>query len=137
MKIYGILDGSHTMRSTSMRIKKLDRDEIQILETILRDIKRELDRCYWNHNQKEMRSPFDNTGESYKNDVFAVYAYYWGDNDALADRPNFVYKDLKVYWYKYLGRCTAATMEKPLSIDYLKHMLNNCMEAIRRDFDEK
>lgn len=120
-----------------MGVRILDDGKVQILEAILSKIRNELDRCYWNKNQKEMRSPFDNTGTSYKNDTFSVNAYYWGDDDALADRPNFVYKDLKVYWYKYLGRCTAATMEKPLSIDYLKHMLNNCMEAIRRDFDEK
>ena len=120
-----------------MSIRRLDPQEVELMVAILREIRKELDRCYWNKNQKQMVSPFDNTGTSYKNDTFSVNAYYWGDDDALADRPNFVYKDFKVYWYKHLDRCTAATMEKPLTIDYLKHMLTNCTEAIRRDFDEK
>ena len=119
-----------------MGIKKLDNSEIQILEAVLTKIRNELDRCYWNKNQKQMVSPFDNTGTSYKNNAFAVNAYYWGDDDTK-DRPNFVYKDLKVYWYKHLGRGTAAIMEKTFTIDYLKQMINDCEKAIRRDFDEK
>lgn len=120
-----------------MSIRKLDPQEVELVVAILREIRKELDRCYWNKHQKEMRSPFDNTSESYKNKEFVVNAYYWGDDDALQDRPNFVYKDLKVYWYKYLGRGTVATIDGSFNITFLKYMLQDCKKAIKEDFDEK
>ena len=43
-------------------------------------IKNELDRLYWNKNQKEMDSPFENTGETYKNKTFKVCAYKWNED---------------------------------------------------------
>ena len=43
-------------------------------------IKNELDRLYCNKNQKEMDSPFENTGETYKNKTFKVCAYKWNED---------------------------------------------------------
>jgi hypothetical protein len=120
-----------------MKLRKLSPGETELLVAVLKDIKSELNRCYWNKNQKEMRSPFDNTGESYSNDTFVVNAYYWGDDERLSDRPNFRYKDLKVYWYKYLGRATVATIEGSFTLSFLKYMLVDCKDAIRRDYEKK
>jgi hypothetical protein len=48
-------------------------------------------------------TPFDNSGESFRNEVFAVQAYSWGDED----QPwNFKYDDIEISWYKWLGRGT-------------------------------
>lgn len=41
-----------------------------LLDAVLQKIRNELDRCYFNKYQQEMKSPFDNTAETYKNDTF-------------------------------------------------------------------
>lgn len=43
-----------------------------LVRAMLDFIRKELDRHYWNQNQKEMISPFDNTGEEYSNDYMTV-----------------------------------------------------------------
>lgn len=107
-----------------------------VIEAILWSIDSELRRCYWNKYQKEINSPFLNTGESYSNDVFTVRSYYWGNNDATYKLPNFQYKDLKVYWYKHLGRGTEVVYNKEITIDFIAQMQAECMFAIERDFNE-
>lgn len=39
----------------------------------------------------------------YENDVFKVNPYYWGDDENIADEPNFIYKpgNIEISWYKY------------------------------------
>lgn len=111
-------------------------DECEIICAALDKIRKELDRCYWNKNQKEMSSPFDNTGEEYSNNIFSVYAYYWGD-DELQLRPNFIYKDLKVFWYKHSNRGVYAESEHMLTLDDLNTMIIECNRAIRNDFERR
>ena len=71
---------------------------------LLKDLSSELERVQWNVNQEEYESPFYNTGNSFRNDTFEVYAYYWGDDEDLIDRPNFRCGDVEISWYKHLGR---------------------------------
>ena len=101
-------------------------------------IREELDRLYWNKYHKEMNSPFDNSGETYSNDTFTVKAYDWGNNND--DSPNFNYKNiLHVYWYKYAGRGVIAYINEAydFNIDLLADIVNDCIEAMRKDFGEE
>jgi hypothetical protein len=107
-----------------------------IINAVMCEIERELLRCYWNANQEEMRSPFRNTGESYSNDTFSVYAYDCGWDGNTTNDANFRYKDFSVGWYKHCGRGMWAMSEHPLTLDDLTQMLENCCESIRRDFKE-
>ena len=109
-------------------------NNILLIEAALSSIRCEMDRLYWNKNQKEMSSPFDNTGNTYHNDVFTVRAYDWQEREDDADaEPNFEYADLKVYWYKYLGRGTHARCPHEITADFLEKMIKECFEAMRED----
>ncbi len=102
---------------------------ISIITACLDCIRKELDRQYWNRDQREMVSPFDNSGEEFQTDVFTVRAYDWSEEDN--EQPNFEYKGLKVWWYKYCGRGMYATSDIELSIDYLADMIQECKQSIQ------
>lgn len=116
-----------------MRIIEEDSKEINIIVSILRSIEREMERLYWNKYQKELNSPFSNTGEIYSNDTFKVKAYNWNDDNI---EPNFEYKGIKIWWYKHLGRCDYAELEEDISLEFLVNMLYDCIESLRKDFEE-
>lgn len=101
-------------------------EDTWLIRDALGIIKEELDKVNFNKHQKEMPSPFDNTGISYKNNVFSVCAYNWNDNE----RPNFVYKDLKVWWYKEYERGTYAECGHELNIDDIHTMIQDCCKSI-------
>lgn len=111
-------------------------DENRLIKAVLNEIRKELDRLYWNKYQKEMNSPFDNTGETYSNNTFTVRAYYWGDNEEEASQPNFEYKDFCVYWYKHNNRGVEIVYGKPITAEFLSEMLDDCFDAMRKDFGE-
>lgn len=80
---------------------------------LLKGIDRRLKIIMWNINQKEYDSPFDNSGNTFKFGNFEIMAYDW--NDDHEQEYNFIYRvnknkanmpDLKIRWYKYLGRIT-------------------------------
>ena len=96
-------------------------------------IKNELDRLYWNKNQKEMDSPFENTGKTYENKTFKVCAYKWNENN---DEPNFNYKNkFFVYWYKYCGRGMLVEVADDVKFDinFLADMVNECLKVLNDD----
>ena len=109
-----------------------------LLSAVLIAIKDELERYYWNANQKLMESPFDNTGAEYTNNVFTVRAYYWGDDDELVNLPNFEYDGLECYWYKYATRGLTWRYKggrmAAIPADFLADMLDKCFKAIKADF---
>ena len=109
-----------------------------LLSAVLIAIKDELERRYWNVNQKLMESPFDNTGAEYTNNVFTVRAYYWGDDDELVNLPNFEYDGLECYWYKYATRGLTWRYKggrmAAIPADFLADMLDKCFKAIKADF---
>ena len=109
----------------------LNEKETELVIAILRAIDQELSRLYFNKNQKDISSPFDNTGTEYKNETFIVRAYNWYDEDN--EKPNFEYKDLKVWWYKHLGRGDYMEKEKPLTLEFLLDMLKDCMVSLEND----
>lgn len=107
-----------------------------LIKAVLNEIRKELDRLYWNKYHQEMSSPFDNTGNVYSNDVFTVRAYYWGDDWSEALKPNFRYKDFRVYWYKHSNRGVEVKYDKPITAEFLSQMLDDCFAAMRDDFYE-
>ena len=98
---------------------------------LLRDIDRVLKICFWNKNQKEMSSPFDNSGSTYetKNKKLKIRAYQWeNDNDW-----NLVFDDYYVIsWYKHLGRGTCCN--KKLDECEWAFLYEKILEEIRKDF---
>ncbi len=110
--------------------------KVLLVQAVLDRIRREMDRLYWNKYQREMNSPFDNTGTSYETPVFTVRAYSWADDDEDSRKPNFQYKDFSVEWYKHSGRGTCLTSPKEVTSEFLAQMLEDCFKAMREDFGE-
>ena len=105
--------------------------EDHLLIAVLGEIKSEMDRIYWNVHQKEMDSPFLNTGNYYDDGIFVVRAYDWdGDNDL----PNFQYGKLKCWWYKHYKRGLYWTYDGKQGLlppsDYLENMLKHCIHSM-------
>ena len=97
------------------------------------EINAELLRVMWNINQKLYESPFDNTGNSFKNDVFEIEAYSW--DDEYNQEYNFKWKDYKVRWYKHSRR--DPEQNRYISPEECATMLNECLESIRKmDIDD-
>lgn len=105
----------------------------QVVESVLHTIDSELRRCYWNKNQKEMNSPFDNTGASFKTETFEVEAYNWGEPEHWW---NFKYKNFEAGWYKHLSRGFEYKMAdgSPVTLEFLENMVTDCCKSINKYF---
>ncbi len=44
--------------------------------------------------------------DHFKNEVFEINPYYWGDDETEAEKPNFKHYEsgLEIRWYKHIGR---------------------------------
>lgn len=93
---------------------------------LLNELDNQLDRVMWNNTQKEYSSPFENTSNSFKNDVFEVQAYDW--NDDVEQLYNFKCDDIEISWYKYLGRDT--TINGKYEPQVIIDMFNKCLKSI-------
>lgn len=104
-------------------------DVPELAESAIRTISDELQRVYWNNNQKELPDPTSNTGEVFDElDTFKIRAFDWSDPEEY--EPNFQWRDYKVNWYKYLGRGTTAN--RPITPNEIAEMLDECLKAIRQ-----
>jgi len=74
-------------------------------------------------------SPFDNTGEYFKNDTFEVRAFVWDEDAPESKLPNFKCRDFEVRWYKYLGR--GMEINRPITANEFFDMLQDCLKSIR------
>lgn len=102
-----------------------------LIVAVLSEIEYEMGRLYWNKNQKELVSPFQNTGESYENKTFQVHAYNWAGDDS---EPNFHWKGgISIFWYKHYRRGTQVKSTRPLTLDIVNDMLNDCINSMRND----
>lgn len=113
-------------------MKKIDQKYEKLIEGALIIIKNEMDRLYFNKFQKEMDSPFENTGNVYANKVFKVSAYDWIEDNVY----NFVYKDkFYVSWYKYLGRGMVIEVsdDTNFNLEFLTDMVNSCLKEMNKD----
>lgn len=113
---------------------------------LLRDIDRQLDRIMYNIEQKHYESPFDNTANMFKLGNFEIQAYSWDDN--TEQEYNFIYKvdkskanmpDLKISWYKYLGRDTTINQEidSNVVIDIYNDIINQLLEFEKEEMIKK
>lgn len=93
---------------------------------LLNELDNQLDRVMWNNTQKEYHSPFENTANSFKNDVFEVQAYDW--NDDVEQPYNFKCGNIEISWYKYLGRDTTINGEYEPQV--IIDMFNKCLKSI-------
>ena len=81
----------------------------------------------FNKTQREYESPFGNTGNTFKNDVFEVQAYNWDDD--IHQEYNFKCGDIEISWYKYLGRDT--TINDDYNEEYIIEMFNKCIKSLK------
>jgi len=98
----------------------------EIMEAALASISSELDRVMWNIHQEPYDNPFSNSGNRFDCDEFKVHAYSWGDDDQAF---NFAWKDLRISWYKYLGRGMSANQE--ITPQMASDCLVACLNAVR------
>ena len=126
-----LINGELALCKDSVRVPE---KYIPLIKAALNEIRRELDRLYWNKYQKIMNSPFDNTGEKYANETFLVQAYNWNEDE---DLPNFKYRGLSVYWYKHSNRGVEAYLwPEEFTVDFLADMIKDCFDAMKIDFGE-
>lgn len=105
----------------------MEHDVPDIMLAALRLVSEELDRVMWNIHQEDYHSPFSNTANEFRNDDFHAVAYSWGDDD---QPHNFAWKDLRICWYKYLGRGMSSNIA--ITPDLAAACLEDCLASIRR-----
>ena len=71
-------------------------------------------------------------GEQFVTDVFAMRPYCWceGDQHPAGCPPNFEWKNVRVCWYKHVGRSPSCNVV--LAPDMIAEMLTECLTAIRQ-----
>lgn len=71
----------------------------------------------------------------WETETFVIMPYYWGDDDAICELPNFVFKPtgFGLSWYKYALR--DAYMNQPVTFEELDDMLRVCVETIREGWE--
>lgn len=109
---------------------------------LLREIQRQLDRIMWNINQKEYDNPFENSANSFELGNFKIQAYSW--NEEANQEYNFIYKvdkskanmpDLKISWYKYLGRDT--TINQEIDSNVMVDIFNDIIDQLHKFENEE
>ena len=103
-----------------------------LIKTIMLGLKSKMETALWNQRHEMTDTPFINSGLKYENDTFSVNAYIWDEDD---NTPNFVYKDINVYWYKHYGRGLYVTAGHEISLEDLCSMNEDCIKAIEEDYD--
>lgn len=107
-----------------------------VLQAVLSELEVQMERLYWNKNQKEMISPFENTGAVYSNNTFEVRAYDWSED---GDGCNFKYKDLQVWWYKHFRRglewVYKGERNRIIPSEFLAEMMDDCIISLQIDWD--
>ncbi len=70
--------------------------------------------------------------DDFENDTFVVRPYYWGDDEKIAELPNFVFKPtgLEISWYKYPMR--DAYSNQDVDIATFRQILDGCEASMRR-----
>lgn len=81
-------------------------------------------------------NPVNNVGAAFSNDTFALRSYCWceGNCHPVWCPPNFHHfpSDLKVAWYKRLGRGTSQSAK--LDVRQEVAVAADCIESIRRQW---
>jgi len=98
-----------------------------LLMAALHEIEGELCRVMENITQKTYHSPFENYAEHFVCPTFEAHSYSWTDDN---QEYNFKWKDVKISWYKYLGRGTS--INRLISNDEIEILLEECLEALQK-----
>jgi len=82
--------------------------------------------------EKEIKGSDGNTFYKWENEVFSIMPYYWGDDDEIAELPNFIYKPtgFELSWYKYALR--DSYMNQNLTYQELELLLKNCVTSMKK-----
>lgn len=74
---------------------------------------------------------FGDGRDEYENDTFIIRPYYWGEDEEIAELPNFVYKPtgLEIRWYKYPMR--DAYSNQDVSVAEFAQILAKCEQSMR------
>ena len=75
----------------------------------------------------------DSTDLVFENETFSIRPYYWGDDETIAELPNFVYKPtgFTISWYKYPFRDAYASHD--ISDETFYEMLKDCERSLRKE----
>lgn len=70
------------------------------------------------------------TNATFDNEVFTIRPYYWGDDDSIANLPNFVYKptNFQIQWYKYPLR--DSYMNQNITVKEFKEIIEKCKKSV-------
>lgn len=84
--------------------------------------------CYYMKSEDDPDHTTDRGG--YKNDVFTINPYYWGEDENIMSEPNFIYKPtgLEIQWYKYPFR--DAYLNQDISLDEAKKIWEDCIKSM-------
>lgn len=76
-------------------------------------------------------SAIDIKYDGFDNDIFTIRPYYWGEDDAQAVLPNFIYKPtgFEINWYKHAFR--DSYMNQELSESQIIAIFKKCVESIK------
>lgn len=96
-------------------------------------------RAHFSLSNGVLNTPFDNSGERFKNDTFEANAYDWSecmceDEDApcscghVPQAYNFKWRNFEVSWYKYLGR--GMSMNRKTSKEECLEMYKECAKSL-------
>ena len=80
--------------------------------------------CAWSVCRND-GNPFSNSGARYDGIKFKAHAYSWADEE---QEFNFAWRDVRVSWYKYLGRGT--TINRKMGEAEIREMLKECMHEL-------
>lgn len=115
-----------------------DYDVSDFTEALIRSAIDEYARVFWNVNQCEFNTTYcfpESTREvveDQKLDVpgLEIRPYYWGDDDAEAEKPNLSFNGVEIRWYKYVGRgMTTNVLYTP---EQWSKWYNKLLKAIRK-----
>lgn len=107
----------------------------------LRYLADELEIASFNKDNNSDLRPFDNTAQEYKCPAFEVEAYDWSEEEDEEGNPintqeyNFKWRDVKIKWYKYLGRGMEANKE--LTAEEAELMLEECLNYLNEQLNLK
>ena len=81
-------------------------------------------------------SEYETDRGGYENETFVINPYYWGDNDDIAEEPNFIYKPTgyEIQWYKYPLRDAYAN--KKLTYSEFAQIIDDCINSILSPKDD-
>lgn len=101
----------------------------EYVEALFGYIFEEIERVYWNKNQKEWVK-YEDPG--FKG--LEIRGYYWGDNKRESGKPNFRWNGVELRWYKYFGR--SMTVNVSMTEKQWVEWFNDCLGYIRKNENE-